>query len=569
LIFYGKRERLADPAVLIHDATARLEAAASLGPGLARHEAAMAAFLVACEAIQGLADHVFARDGEDRPYGPHAALGPWALDIARSILASWEADFAALPPIAPPPIGLPLPPEVTIRQCEGFAFYAVYPEAHALAARRLPPAAENRVLGIRSIGVALGVMAAAALGAPPPVTVRPVGHPFDRRVAIDAGSFDTGCKTARLVIADEGPGLSGSSFAAAWRAAREAGVPDELIAFLPSHHGAPGPQAGEAARAAWAGRVRAALTFDEALGTERLRAWTETLLGPLDGPLIDIAGGRWRALRHDSPERWPMADPARERLKFLAVTRGRRWLVKFAGLGDEGARKLDRACALSKAGLGPSAAGLVHGFLVQEWVEGRPVDGAEPGDVDQVARYVGRRAALLAPPPHAGATPARLIEMAEHNVREALGAAVAGRIPWRRHASHLISGLRPCAIDGRLDLCEWVRTAGGRLVKVDALDHDAAHDLIGPQDVAWDVAGAKVEWDLDDYASTRLVRTVADETRQALPPERLAGLIPCYLAFRLGAAQLATEAAAGTNDATRARARMIAYAARLERLSRA
>jgi hypothetical protein len=568
LIFYGKRERLADPAVLIRDAAARLEAALAHGRGIDRHQTAMGGFLILCEAIQGLADHAFTRDGEDRPPGSHATLGQWALGVAHALLVSWDTDFADLPALPPPPRLVPMPAEVAVRLPEGFAHYAVYPEAHALAARRLPPAPSDRVLGIRSIGIALGTLAAAALEAPPPFSVRPTGHPFDRRLAVRTDALDWVESGARIVIADEGPGLSGSSFAAAWRMARGAGVPDERIAFLPSHHGMPGPEASDAVKAAWAGRTRATVTFDDAIGITRLRRWVETLIGPLEAPLADITGGRWRALRDEPAECWPMADPVRERLKFLATAGGVRWLVKFAGLGDEAARKLARARTLADAGLGPRTAGIVHGFIVQQWAEGRPVAERGPGDVEQVARYIGRRARLLEPAPYSGATSERLVEMAEHNVREALGSGVAGRIPWIRHTSWLAGGHRAVAIDGRLDLCEWVRTGDGRLVKLDALDHDAAHDLIGPQDVAWDVAGAIVEWELDADARSCLTRVVAAETGREPAPATLEAMMPCYLAFRLGAAQLAADAAADRADAARARARTTIYADRLARLAR-
>ncbi len=48
------------------------------------------------------------------------------------------------------------------------------------------------------------------------------------------------------------------------------------------------------------------------------------------------------------------------------------------------------------------------------------------------------------------------------------------------------------AIDGRMLPHEWV-TDGGRLMKVDALDHPADDFLPGCRDIAWDVAGACVE----------------------------------------------------------------------------
>jgi hypothetical protein len=40
--------------------------------------------------------------------------------------------------------------------------------------------ADTQVVGIRSIGTGLSTLVAAAIGAPRPFTLRPIGHPFQR-----------------------------------------------------------------------------------------------------------------------------------------------------------------------------------------------------------------------------------------------------------------------------------------------------------------------------------------------------------------------------------------------------
>ena len=55
-------------------------------------------------------------------------------------------------------------------------------------------------------------------------------------------------------------------------------------------------------------------------------------------------------------------------------------------------------------------------------------------------------------------------------------------------------------------------TPDGRLLKTDALDHHAGHDLIGCQDITWDIAGATVELDLSDSERNRLCRIVAEQS---------------------------------------------------------
>jgi len=50
---------------------------------------------------------------------------------------------------------------------------------------------------------------------------------------------------------------------------------------------------------------------------------------------------------------------------------------------------------------------------------------------------------------------------------------------------------------------EWV-VVDGTFVKTDAVDHHAAHDLVGCQDLAWDIAGASHELGLElDELATR------------------------------------------------------------------
>src|SRR3954453_21950736 len=58
--------------------------------------------------------------------------------------------------------------------------------------------------------------------------------------------------------------------------------------------------------------------------------------------------------------------------------------------------------------------------------------------------------------------------------------------------------------DNRMHAWEWLVTPEGRILKADALDHHRGNDLVGPQDVAWDLAGAAVELELDEDGLERL-----------------------------------------------------------------
>ena len=125
--------------------------------------------------------------------------------------------------------------------------------------------------------------------------------------------------------------------------------------------------------------------------------------------------------------------------------------------------------------------------------------------------------------------------------------------------------VRRMETDSRLHMWEWLQRDDGRLLKTDALDHHAAHDLVGCQDVAWDVAGARVELDLSPTEMQDLCAGIEHETGRAVDPGLIAFSLPCYLAFQTGYYALAADALAGWPDeAARLRAASGRYAGRLQ-----
>jgi hypothetical protein len=58
----------------------------------------------------------------------------------------------------------------------------------------------------------------------------------------------------------------------------------------------------------------------------------------------------------------------------------------------------------------------------------------------------------------------------------------------------------------------------GRLLKTDALDHHARHDLVGCQDVPWDIVGVTVELGLSQTDATACAPR--SSTRRAAPSTR-------------------------------------------------
>jgi hypothetical protein len=554
---YGDRRRRADPREEIE----RLEAALAALPsrGLARHAALVSVFIGAGQLMQGLADADFAETGRDGPSSLWAAGEPALLALARAVDTSWTSGFERRTPL---PGGLfrqlaarPLPACVEIVDPEGHAFYAVYPEAYAEAARGVGRRID-RVVGIRSIGVGLGAMVAAATGAGEFVTMRPVGHPFDRRVEPDpAWAARLGPKVT--AVADEGPGLSGSSFGAVLDFLGAHGTPADLVEVFPSHGGDLGPMAGAERRARWAALPRHVVDFDAlALGPltacHGLAAWLSPLIGSAVGPLQDISGGAWRESR---PEPWPASNVQQERRKFLLTTAEGRFLARFAGLGRAGERAAERARILAEIGATPPYVGFAHGFVVERWVEGRPLDPQAVDPVElggAVGRYLGLRARALPAMAEDGASVEELHEMARINASEALGQDAAERMGlWASRLPTLAGLARRAHTDNKLDAHEWLVAPGGRLVKTDAIDHCAAHDLVGCQDLAWDVVGAEVELGLGAEASAALRREAADASGQPVHDVLAAFYLPCYLAFRCGAAQEGARALTHTAEARR------------------
>jgi len=100
-----------------------------------------------------------------------------------------------------------------MKQTEGFALYALYPESYLQAALNSQLTSKTVVIGLRSIGVTLAALVAAALGSGPSFSLRPTGPPFQRRVQVTAELSDLILADPKsdFAIVDEGPGLSGSS----------------------------------------------------------------------------------------------------------------------------------------------------------------------------------------------------------------------------------------------------------------------------------------------------------------------------------------------------------------------
>lgn len=489
VLVYGDRSERVDPRSHLSAIGRTLAEVRTMPADLKRHSRLVAALIETGRLLQGVQDQGLRGDQQ---------LSHFLSQLATATIRSWDSGFLTIGTLPPLPEIGGLPVDVLLRVPEGFAFYAVYPEAYVEAARRLRLSAPPQVIGIRSIGTTLGAMVAAALGAPPPVTVRPFGHPFAREVRLPESLLEG---DPHFVIVDEGPGLSGSSFGAVARWLEQRGVPLERIAFLPSHSGDPGAEASQEDRERWNAAQRIGAEIDP---------W-------------------WLVSEFDNLQRLHRG----ERLKFLAGRGESRLLLKFAGLGRLGEEKFEMSQALHSAGFGAEPVGLSHGFLIERWFDAaRPL---EPADrpVSELGNYIATRARLFPAGEGSGASLDELAQMAKRNVSLALGADLAARVPMPPQVE-----LTRVRTDNRLDRDKWLRLGDGRLLKTDALDHHQSHDLIGCQNAAWDVAGAIVEFDLDQVGAARLISQSGPHVEHSL----IDFFLIAYASFRLGQAVLSSKA---------------------------
>jgi len=451
---------------------------------------------------------------QDREVPLTRALRGLSLEAARAWLDGRRFAFE-------PPDGLPQ--RVFLGIPEGYAYYGLYPEMYVEAAERFAAgclrggdSSRVGVIGVRGIGTSLSAVVAAALEragcAVESWTVRPRGHPFGRIVQCDP-SLELAWQSRAIgwwAVVDEGPGLSGSSMTSVAAKLAKLGVPDARIVLFPSWEASAEQFVSGEARARW----------------PLHRKYTGRFRAPGG---LDISAGEWRRITYADSADWPAVQPQHERRKYLSreMAGGRRTLLKFAGLGRFGRRKLERAERLWQAGFGPRPLGFGNGFLHLEWVEGRPVRELTPALFETMARYL----AFLRDefPGGEGASTDELLDMIRANT---------GR-EWRGKAPDL----PVCGVDGRMLPHEWIETERG-YIKTDALDHHDGHFLPGCQPVAWDVAGAAVEFGLGAEATARLAAECGAGAG-------LSFYLTAYAAFRRGYAALAETALAGTADGVR------------------
>jgi len=503
MIVYRKSTRLVDPQALVdslcHD-QADCQSAAGCQPAVLRARD----ILIHFGEIESALVDAGSTDAE--------SLRAISIQAARYFLKPTDSARARLqklliaPPIPNHPIRVNVP--------EGYAYYGLFPETYAASGRKFFDAklpAEVVCIGIRSIGTSLSAVVAAALeqrGARVySWTARPEGHPFDRQLSVDD---DLECAWRALshawfAIVDEGPGLSGSSFTAVAARLASLGIPDRRIVFFPSWTPSGDRFVSESARARW--------PLHEKYCSDP----------PVIDGCIDISAGKWRSIFYGDASEYPIVQPQHEARKFLCSSAAGTALKKFAGLGEYGEKKFRHARLLAEHGFCPPVLALDNGYLVTEFVPGQPLSR---GHVDRhllerIAQYIAFRAEHLRADE---VTPvAEFSAMIEFNTGSRMAPPAARS--------------RTCITDGRMLPHEWIATPTGYL-KTDAIDHGDNHFYPGPTDIAWDLAGAICEFDLNEEECEVLIDNYVHRSADRSIRERLAFFTAAYLAFRIGYATM-------------------------------
>ncbi len=140
MLVYGDATRTEDPRAVIEELRA---GAASLGAPsswIERHALLVDLFIRASELAQGLVDQEFDGTGRDhlsmRQSATAGALRALASAVLRSWREQWQASEADVAAAIDRLAEIDAPDPVSTKAAEGYAFYALYPEAYGAAAAR-------------------------------------------------------------------------------------------------------------------------------------------------------------------------------------------------------------------------------------------------------------------------------------------------------------------------------------------------------------------------------------------------------------------------------------------------
>jgi hypothetical protein len=108
---------------------------------------------------------------------------------------------------------------------------------------------------------------------------------------------------------------------------------------------------------------------------------------------------------------------------------------------------------------------------------------------------------------------------------------------------------RPVIADGRMLPHKWL-DYDGRPLKLDAATHGDDHFFPGPTDIAWDLAGAIVEWNLTPDSASFFLSVYRQQSADD-PSRRLPAYLLAYAIFRTAYCKMAAAAMSGAPEEAR------------------
>lgn len=444
-------------------------------------------------------------------------------DAAAAVIAQGSVSRLALAAFG----RIDVPRHVRIRPPEGFAYYALHPLQYcAIASTFLRERRDGRraaVIGIRSIGAPLSAIVAASLRKhgveAERLTVRPSGNTSARELHLDQAQCrwitEQNTRGADFLIVDEGPGRSGSSFLATAEAMVREGIEAQRITLFCSYE----PD------------VAALLAPEAASRWRRFRAlWPKNNSRPLPRDAgQDLSAGEWRNLFFPAGARWPAAAVGFERMKFLS--QDRQAILKFEGYGHYGSAVLQRSKQIAEAGFGPSCEDAGNGFVhyrraINSRIGGSRIPNLNCETLARLAAYCAFRARAFMV---GNVNSCELQRMAACNLEQLRGSA-APHLP-------VVCGV---IADGRMAPHEWVQDDSGVLLKTDAAAHGDDHFYPGRADIAWDLAGAIVEWQMPPAAAREFLDLYESASGDDAS-QRVTSYLAAYLAFRIALLEMAAQ----------------------------
>lgn len=451
------------------------------------------------------------------------------------------------------------PGNIKVNVPEGFVYYGLYPETYIDAADRFYEKYEpgNVVcIGIRSIGTQLSALVSAQLinnnCNVHSFTVRLKGHPFSRYLVLsrELENFVRDNNHLWFIIVDEGPGLSGSTIGGTVNKLLILGVDPKKIVIFPSWESDGRNFVSKTAREIWPG-------FEKFVG-EFQHLWIKS--GKLETGfncdiLKEFSAGLWRKHLIQSEKDYPAVHPHHEKRKYLLKGKGKEnntiLLAKFAGLGNYGKEIIKRGIVLGKSRFCPEIRGYANGFVIMPFIEGVPM---KPENVDEeFIKFVAEYFALINNEFTAEltATWENMTAMILQNTTEGLGSE------WVENAQRVIKQFpsssyqhNVVAIDGHVMSHEWIKTENG-FKKVDSLEHWSDQFFIGCQNIAWDIAGFIIEFELEEKMKRKLVDHYIRLTNDVDIESRLPFYLTAYCAFRIGYITLANLSVPDTKEKER------------------